>query len=613
MTEKANKKQLKLLSDLRRCLRGSATDHIGERFFNEHNKEMDRVLCYELAITLVIVMLSFVEEMISDNIYLIRGDVLTKTVLTAAVIFLTSSLIIGIAGRNRYWNWYRYLAAFAMTVANFGLSAYMTLTLDPLILFPIFLAVLYYDAVYTFITAFLALTARICGLLIYYREYLAYDYEYIGDALYKLNTKNVTDTIALALIFITSVICVMLTRSMRKTMEDKLLQEQEKTIIERDMDTAGKIQNAMLIKRFPSCKEYDVAAYMMPARMIGGDFYDFIELNEDRVAIVIADVSGKGLQASLYMSQVKALIKVYAQSENSVDKIAEKTNSYLTEGLDRPRLFVTVWVGILDLRSGTLYYTNAGHNPPCISTNGEAYKYMDSCVNFVLGGKKLIKYSENQIKLKPGDKLFLYTDGVTEAKNEKGSFYSEKALLNCLNENLDASPADAIEKIKGALAEYSANAEQYDDITMLAFSFKEYAQKKTKQGKTFPADTAHFSEAIKYIRSECEKIGCPDNINKDIEIACSELAANICSYAYKGETGDFEVMVEECGREVKISFTDHGKPFNPLLNDTPDTTASFSARKAGGLGVFIVKKLMNDVLYRYENGCNVLVLIKLFK
>ena len=609
-----NKKLPERISALRQMISGRGVpDSIEERYFAEHSKETDKFLCGEVLIILVLLMISFSVEVFSDNVYIVRGDTVTKVFSGISIISLIVTLLIGMSGRNRYRPWFRYLASFTVAVANLVLSAYMMYSIIPILLLPIFLSAFYYDTPYVIATTLLNLTARAIGLFIYYKNYLTIDYYYLGDAVYKVNAKNTVDVIDFILLLVSGVFCVLLSGTLRKAMEEKLRKEKEKAVMDRDMSTAGIIQDRMLVKQFPLRDEYEVAADMTPARMVGGDFYDFIELDNDRVALVIADVSGKGLQASLYMSQIKAIVKVYAQSGNSVDKIAEKANSYLTAGAAKGRYFVTVWVGILDLRTGMLSYTNAGHNPPCLAREGGPYEFLNSRVDFVIGGKPLIKYSENQILLYPGDRIFLYTDGVTEAKNEDGRFYGDKPMLACLNGHPDATPAETVAAMKAALSVYSGNAEQYDDITMLSFLFREYAVEKIKAGKSFSADAAHFAEAIRYICSECEKIVSKENILKDIEIASSEVIANICSYAYEGKTGEFEILTEERGQDIKISFTDHGRPFNPLLNATPDTTVSITDRKAGGFGIFIVKKLMNDVLYRYENDCNVLVLIKQFK
>ena len=613
-SKRENKKLSERVSALRNRISGrDLTDSIEERYFAENSKQTDKFLCGEIVIILVLTLIPFFLELFSKNVYLVRGDAATKVSSGISIIFPGVTLMIGLFGKGRYRPWFRYLASFSVAVANLVLSAHMTFSIIPILLLPIFLSAFYYDTPYVVVTTILNLLARAIGLIVYYKNYLAIDYYYLGDYLHKVNAKYFMDAIDFIMLFVSGIFCVLLSGTLRKAMEEKLRQEKEKAVMDRDMSTAGIIQDRMLVKKFPLREEYEVAANMTPARMVGGDFYDFIELDKDRVVLVIADVSGKGLQASLYMSQIKAIVKVYAQSGNSVDKIAEKANSYLTAGAAKGRYFVTVWVGILDLRTGMLSYTNAGHNPPCLARENGPYEFLSSRVDFVIGGKALIKYSENQIRLRPGDRIFLYTDGVTEAKNEEGIFYGAESMLACLNAHPDAGPAETVTALKDALSAYAGNAEQYDDITMLSFLFKKYAEEKIKTGKSFSADKAHFDEALQYIRSECEKIVSKENILRDIEIASSEVLANICSYAYEGKEGEFEILVEEHGQEIKISFTDHGRPFDPLLSATPDTTVSMADRKAGGLGIFIVKKLMNDVLYRYENDCNVLVLIKQFK
>ncbi len=584
---------------------------VGESYFRDHEMKMDFVLCIEEIIFLIVIFIGLFIEYISKNINLMRGDFFSRANLIAAAVFLIVTIIIGITGRNTNRPWFKYLVSFAIAYSNLVMSFYSMFGVAPLLIIPIFSATFYYDCWFVGVNTILSTFVRIAGITIYSKIYLEADFDFTDNIAVGIKSKMVIDILNLTLLLLTGILCFFLSRAMKKFIEDRISREHEKAMLDRDMSTAGKIQMGMLPKKFPVRKEFDVSAFILPAKMVGGDFFDFIELENDRVALVIADVSGKGLQASLYMSQAKALFNVFALSGYSPDKIIEKTNAYLTSNAGFLRYFVTAWVGILDLRTGMLFYTNAGHNPPCIAIDGKPYELMSSRVNFVVGGKPFVKYLENQIKLKPGDKIFLYTDGVTEAKNEEELFYTEQALLDVLNTRPDASSSETIERVKESLNKYSGNAEQYDDITMLAFSFREFAVEKEKKGKTFTADRASFEDAMSYIRSECQEIGCSDKNLTDIEISSSEIIANICSYAYpENEKGDFEVLVEEDGRDIRISFIDSGIPYNPLLTEIPDTTKKLNERKAGGLGVFIVKKYMNDVLYKYENGRNILVIIK---
>ncbi len=167
---------------------------------------------------------------------------------------------------------------------------------------------------------------------------------------------------------------------------------------------------------------------MTPAAQVGGDFYDFFLIDETHLAIVVGDVSGHGMAAAMFMTLAKTLIKVYAQSHGATDKVLEQTNRYLLRS-NPQRFFVTCWFGILDLTDGRLTYSNAGHNYPVLIRAGAEPDFLRAKPNFVLGRKKLIRYKENRIKLCPGDKLLLYTDGVTEAQAPDESFFGDERLL----------------------------------------------------------------------------------------------------------------------------------------------------------------------------------------
>lgn len=381
---------------------------------------------------------------------------------------------------------------------------------------------------------------------------------------------------------------------------------------EHDLRIASSIQSGMLpiLKADPE-NHYDVCASMTPAKSVGGDFYDFFKVNNHTVAIVMADVSGKGLQACLYMAFAKAVINLYALAGNSTDKIAEKTNLFLLSS-QKSNLFVTTWIGLLDMQKEILYFTNAGHNPPLIKRKDAKYEFLNSKVNFVLGGKRLVKYAENQIKFKPGDRLFLYTDGVTEAKSVDGQFFTAERLLNTLNDAKEQSVADTVETVKSTVDSFQKDTDQYDDITMLAFDFQQPVVEQEEIFTYFDADKSQFERALQYICNEVKKTKCKENIIRDIEISSSEVIANICSYAYGEVKGQFGVSVKVEDRQICITFVDEGTPFNPLNGETPDCTLGTKERAIGGLGVYIVKKLMNDAEYRFENGKNVLKLKKLF-
>jgi len=260
----------------------------------------------------------------------------------------------------------------------------------------------------------------------------------------------------------------------------KITAEQER--IGAELDIATKIQASMLpciFPPFPDRDEFDIFASMRPAKEVGGDFYDFFFIDRNTLAVVMADVSGKGVPAALFMVITKTLLKSYAQSAASDEsgtgivspgEVFEVVNNILCENNDAD-MFVTVFMGYLDIPSGVFTYVNAGHNPPLVKRFGAQYEWLKTSPCFVLAGMEDMAFKQEEITLNNGDLLFLYTDGVTEAMDEKLELFSDPRLLDTLNKYTDATPKDLLPIILNEIDSFAGKAEQADDITMLALKY----------------------------------------------------------------------------------------------------------------------------------------------
>lgn len=243
--------------------------------------------------------------------------------------------------------------------------------------------------------------------------------------------------------------------------------------IDAELAFAKAIQHSALPSVFPpypNRKEFDIWAGMYTAKEVGGDFYDFYFIDEDTLAFLVADVSGKGIPAAMFMMTAKTFLKSYAESGMSVEEVLRYANEKLCEGNDA-NMFVTAWVGFLNTKTGLITYANAGHNPPLIKQADGTFSYLKARPGFVLAGMEGIQYRKSEIQLMPGDSIYLYTDGVTEATDVKNELYGEERLLTVLNANADAAPQSICEKVKADVDAFVGEAPQFDDITMLCLTY----------------------------------------------------------------------------------------------------------------------------------------------
>ena len=209
---------------------------------------------------------------------------------------------------------------------------------------------------------------------------------------------------------------------------------------------------------------------MNPAKEVGGDFYDFFMVDDTHLAVVMADVSGKGVPAALFMVIGKTLIKDHTQPGKSLGEVFTDVNNMLCDS-NSEGLFITAFEGVLDLVTGEFRYVNAGHEPPYLCKQGEDFEAYKIKAGFVLAGMEDLRYREGSLQLMPGDRIFLYTDGVTEATDGAGRLYGSERLHRVLNANLDAGPETLLPTVKADVDQFVGDAPQFDDITMLCLAY----------------------------------------------------------------------------------------------------------------------------------------------
>ena len=257
-------------------------------------------------------------------------------------------------------------------------------------------------------------------------------------------------------------------------MEDLTRVTKKEERVRTELDMASKIQKGALpdiFPAFPDRQEFDLYASMEPAKEIGGDFYDFFLIDDDHLCLVIADVSGKGVPAALFMMASKIILADNAIMGKSPSEILYDANNAICKN-NKLEMFVTVWVGILEISTGKLSAANAGHEYPALKKGDGGFAVFKDRHGFVLGGMEGMKFKEYEILLSPGDKLFVYTDGVPEANDPDGNMFEVKRMIDALNEDPDASPAQILGAVRGQINIFVREAEQFDDLTMLCLEYK---------------------------------------------------------------------------------------------------------------------------------------------
>ena len=381
--------------------------------------------------------------------------------------------------------------------------------------------------------------------------------------------------------------------------------------IDKELEYAKQIQLSALPTNFPEGEDYNIYAEMIAAKEVGGDFYDFYKLSDTTVAILAADVSGKGIPAAMFMMTAKTIIKDLAESGMAVNEIFTKANEKLCEN-NESGMFVTAWMGILDITTGNMQFANAGHNPPLLKKHDGSFEYLKTRAGFVLAGMEGVRYRAGELTLSPGDRLFLYTDGVPEATNTENILYGEDRLISFMNQNSAIEAPVLLPALKANIDEFVGEAPQFDDITMLMFDYKPKKGGAQIMNKIFPAKIEVLSDVLGFVDQTLEKYECSMKIQTAVCVAIEEVFVNVAHYAYPDGEGDVSLSIDfdEQTRSVTFCMSDKGTPFDPLKKADPDITLSAEEREIGGLGIFITKKTMDSVTYAYENGENILTMIK---
>ena len=382
----------------------------------------------------------------------------------------------------------------------------------------------------------------------------------------------------------------------------------EQAKINSELSIAKQIQASSLpnvFPPFPDRYEFDIFASMEAAKEVGGDFYDFFFIEETKFMFLIADVSGKGVPAALFMMTVKTLINNLAQMNCNPKELIEIVNKKVCEN-NKQGFFVTMLAGIVDITTGKISIINCGHNLPLIKRYNENYEYLKLNSNIPLGIFEDAEYEIYETTLNSGDIIFTYTDGITESINSNNEMYGEARLYDYLNNIEDTEPVVIDQKIKNSIQEYTNSVEQSDDITMLIFKYN--GQQNLSTFKEM-AIKENYNKFYNWLQDSCKVLYIDEDLVNKLEMCGEEIFANIAFYAYPEKDGVIEAELKRSNNDIIFEFRDEGIKYNMLDKPDPDINLPPEERPSGGLGIFMVKEMADAIFYKRENDKNILTLI----
>lgn len=388
----------------------------------------------------------------------------------------------------------------------------------------------------------------------------------------------------------------------------------EKERIASELHIASEIQKGMLPKTFPPFPERDdveLFGSLVSAKEVGGDLYDFY-IRDEKLFFCIGDVSGKGVPASLVMAVTRSLFRTVSAHESAPDRIVIAMNDAMAD-MNESNMFVTFFVAVLDLPTGRMRYCNAGHCSPLLVGDGVGQLPVEA--NIPVGLMKGWKYTPQEVMIFPQTTIFLYTDGLTEAEDTDHNLFGEQRMEKMANQLLakkEHDPEHLIASMTDAVHEFVGNAEQSDDLTMLAVLYKKpQIDIRLKRNLTLSNDVADVPQLAAFVDEVCKTLEFDASTTMKMNLAMEEAVVNVMNYAFpSGMHGEVHIEAQVNDQRLKFVITDAGAPFDPTARKDVDTTLPLEKRPVGGLGIHLVRQIMDSINYERVDGKNVLTLRK---
>jgi sigma-B regulation protein RsbU (phosphoserine phosphatase) len=380
--------------------------------------------------------------------------------------------------------------------------------------------------------------------------------------------------------------------------------------METELKLARDLQHSILPRIVPSFQEnlrIDLAARCTPAREVGGDFYDFFDLGQEHFGFVLGDVSDKGMAAALYAALAQALVSSLASRQEAPGDCLTRVNRLLSTRNER-LMFVTLFYGILDTRTGRVRYANAGHNPPYLVRAGKVTPVSERS-GMALGVCADETYQTFEMTLAPGEGLMIYSDGVTEAMDVEGRLFSEERLEGILEQTGLAPASAAVQRVVEEVERFSQGAGPSDDMTLLALRYLGRATEGLRL--TLRGVLEELPRVHRELGEFAARHRIPESVLHDVHVALEEVLTNLVTYGSAGGTEstiDLQAFLE--GQVLTLVVEDDTPSFDPLEVTEPDVTAELADRPVGGLGLLLVRELMDSVHYEQREGRNRLTLTR---
>jgi len=389
-------------------------------------------------------------------------------------------------------------------------------------------------------------------------------------------------------------------------------------IAERDLEIGRQIQSGFFPEKLPEIPGWEVAAHFHAARQVAGDFYDSFQFrNSNLTAFIIADVCDKGVGAALFMVLFRSLLRAFSERQVDCDNVLDQlhtivmhTNNFIAEYHGRSNMFATLFFGILDPENGVLYYINGGHEPPVVMDKDGTVIHRLMPTGPAVGMFPDLEFRVEQIQMDKGNLLVGFTDGATDAKNNAGNLFSEERLLKCI-----AVPWTSIYsmffELNAELHKHIGNQKQFDDITLISFRRKLVAE-KDQHAICRVARLDALGELRDFAEGAANYSGLSHDDVFAFKLAAEELCANIIQYGYAGtEPGLISIFFDVDEQVARLTIRDDGKYFSPEQAKSPNLETDWEEKEIGGLGIYLVKELMDKVSYeRIEEKINQFVLEK---